>query len=178
MKNLLKSALFAVFALSLFACGGGGSDLSGKYSVNDVNILANDIEVGERVRVEVFFETKVEVDGFPDGVQVVVRVPAELRYVPGSSAIYDGSTRNTDARTPDDVVNCATGETFLLYDFDDSELFDRAISGSNNFGLRFEAEGVTPVAVTRVGASAGEREDFACGENFRAEQDEAVEVLP
>ncbi|MCO6431050.1 MAG: hypothetical protein J5J00_09340 [Deltaproteobacteria bacterium] len=167
-----------VLVLLMPACGGSGRSLQGKYSVTDVNILANDIEVGESVRVEVFFETKTEGDGTPDGVDLVVRIPAELEYVSGTSAIYDGDTNNSDRYTPQLITECETGESYLIYEFQDFDLFNREVGGAGNFGIRLEARGVSPVAATFVGATAGDREGFECGEQFAAEENEAVQVLP
>lgn len=146
--------------------------------MNDVNILANDIQVGETVRVEVFFETKIEDDGTPDGVELVVRIPAELSYVSGTSQIYDGSTDDSDTYTPDFTEKCPSGETFLSYLFQDSDLFEREVGQFGEFGLRFEVVGVTPVDATFVGAIAGDRENYLCGGTFPPEQNEAVQVLP
>lgn len=145
--------------------------------MRDVSIIADDIEVGEDVRVEVFFETKTEVSGEPDGVDLVVRIPVELEYVSGTSRIYDGSTDDSDGRTPDNVVVCETGETYLVYNFSDSDLFGREVSTAGNFGIRFEARGASSVPETFIGASAGDGEDFECGAHFAAEENEAVEVL-
>lgn len=150
----------------------------GQYSVKDVNILAGDIEVGETVRVEVFFETKIEDDGTPDGVELIVRIPAEIAYVVGTSRIYDGSTDQSDSFTPNFSETCDSGETYLSYLFQDIDLFDREVGQFGEFGIRFEAVGVTPVDSTLIGASAGEREEYRCGEFFAAEENEAVEVLP
>ena len=179
MSNKSVIASFVLMTtLFLVACGGSsGRDLMGKYSVNDVNILADNIEVGETVRLEVFFETKIEDDGFPDGLELIVRIPPELAYVVGTSRIYDGSTDVSDAFTPNFSETCPTGETYLSYFFQDIDLFDRELDQFGQFGIRLELVGRTPVSSTLVGATAGEREGYRCGEEFAAEENEAVEVL-
>lgn len=161
---------------SLLSCGGGGSDnLQGSYGVNDVNILAKNIDVGEDVRVEVFFETKTEFDGTPDGVDLIVRVPADLEYVPGTSFIYDNSTDNTDARTPDNVEVCDDGSQLITYNFIDAELFEREL-GIGKFGLRFEARGARSSTTATVGARADGVFIPSCDEVFTAEEDETISV--
>lgn len=160
------------------SCGGSSNGLNGSYRINDVNILADNIEVDEEVRVDIFFETKTESDGFPDGVDLVVRIPAELSYVLGTSQIYDSSLGDTDSYTPHRIEECPTGETFLVYNLSDGDLFEREIDGFGKFGLRFQARGKSPVSTTLLGASAGNGESFECGVTFEAEKSEAIEVLP
>ncbi len=83
MKIRLAVALVFLFILG---CGSdSGGKLDGKYSVTDVNVLAFNIQRGEQVRAEIFFETKTEPDGYPDGLDVIVRIPPELVYAEGSS---------------------------------------------------------------------------------------------
>ena len=131
--------LTLIVAAGFGATGCGTSlDFDGRYEVQNVNILADDVSVGESVRTEVFFETRVEADGDADGIEVVVKVSPALDYVPGTSRIYDDSTDESDLRSPDDVIRCADGSTFLFYDFMDSDLEDRSISGLSNFGFKFE----------------------------------------
>lgn len=177
MQKISLVALLAIFVAVTCGCGSSGSSLQGTYSVKDVNILANDINIGESVRVEVFFETKTEVDGTPDGLDVIVRIPAELDFVPGSSGIYDNSTDDSDSYTPQEVVRCETGEIFLVYQFNDFDLFEREIGTAGSFGLKFEARGRSTVSSTFVGATAGSSETFRCGEFYAAEENEAVQVL-
>ncbi len=163
--------------LLLSACGSSGSNLEGSYSVKDVNIMANDIQIGESVKVEVFFDTKYETDGSPDGVDVIVRVPSEVAFVDGSSRIYDNSTNDSDPYTPNDIVRCDTGEVYLVYNFSDFDLFGRQIEGPASFGFKFEVSGKLQVSATFIGATAGRGDDFLCGAPFAAEENEAVQVL-
>lgn len=174
----IKVSTFLILIVSLLSCGGSSdSSLSGTYSVEDVNILADNIEVGEEVRVEVFFETKTEGDGTPDGVDVVIRVPSELDLVLGSSELYDNSTGDSDRFTPHNIVNCPTGETYIVYNFSDFDLDDHELGGFGKFGLKFQVRGRTPTPQTLVGAVAGSNERFNCGDFLDAEQNEAVEIL-
>jgi len=169
-------ALPAIMAF-LVSCGGGsGSSLFGHYSIDDVNILADNIQVGESVRAEVFFETKTESDGVPDGLDVVVRIPAELNYIRGTSQLYDGGTSDSDSYTPNDIVNCETGETYLVYNFADFDLFEHEVGGFGKFGFKFEVRGVSSTPETFIAASAGSNEEFHCGEAFVSEGNEAVQV--
>ena len=177
MKLKIILSIIAVF--SIISCGGSdsNSDLSGTYSVDDVNILANDINIGEQVRVEVFFETETEVDGTPDGVDLVVRIPAELSFVSNTSELYDNSTNNSDPFTPNNIVDCPTGETYLIYNFSDFDLFQHELTTLGKFGLKFHVRGKISTPETLVGASAGTNQGFICGQFFAAEQNEAIEVL-
>ncbi len=142
-----------------------------------MNILADDIERGESVRVEIFFETKREFDGTPDGTEVVVQVPPQLDFVPFSSEIYDGSTDQADGRSPDAVLPCRDGSQFLIYQFSDSDLFGRAIRSNGQFGFRFNVVGRTPASATYVRAAAGESVAYSCFSPFSFEEQEAVRVF-
>lgn len=175
----MSNHLYFLFLISiLFGCGGSSSiSLNGKYSANDVAIIANEIEIGEAVRTEVFFETKTEIDGTPDGVDLIVRIPKELSFVDGSSRLYDGNTDNTDAYTPNDIVRCETGETFLVYNFSDFDLYEHEIEGFGKFGIRFEVRGLSRTNATFVEASAGDGEFFECGQIYVSEVNEAVAVI-
>jgi hypothetical protein len=178
MKHSLISTLaLSISAQFILSCGSSGGNLQGKYSVTDVKILANDIQLGETVRTEVFFETKFELDGMPDGLDVIVRIPPELEYVPGSSFIYDNITDNADPFSPTDVRLCAGGESFFIYSFEDFDLFGRELSHPGQFGLKFESRGISKTPVTYVGAIAGRGVGFDCGVDFPAEEKEGVEVL-
>lgn len=179
MKYILSTILTLVVLL-LVGCGSGSdSGLNGSYEVDDVNILANDITVGESTRVEVFFETKTEVDGLPNGLDVVVRVPPEIAYLPNSSRLYDRTTSESDRYDPSDAVFCPGGEAYLIYYFTDADLFDRELSHSGQFGLKFEVRGLTPIGSAPIQAAAsGQGVPFECGKSFGFEQDESVQVLP
>ncbi len=178
MRAITSVSFTIALLLFLGSCGGSSSlSLNGKYEVQDVNLLADDIDVGEDVRVEVFFETKTEFDGNPDGVEVVVRLPVQLQYLTGSSEIYDGTTRETDGRTPDNVISCPDGSSFIVYQFSDSDLEDRGLGSRSDYGFRFNVVGVSKVAAAFVRASAGESVEYSCGEPFSFEEEEAVEVL-
>ena len=174
--SIKKAAFLFLFFCCLFSCGGSKSTLRGKYAVNEVKIAASSINQSSITRVEVFFETKKEFDGIPDGVDVVVRLPAELGFVQGSSFIYDNSTRDRDRYTPDDIVLCDTGEIFLLYFFSDADLFDRQIGFDANYGFVFEVFAKTKVDSTLVGAAAGRNVRFSCGEFFNAQKVDSIQV--
>lgn len=176
MRPCFSRPLIGLLVLWLCSCGGSDGSLSGSYRVNDVNILANDIEIGESVRVEVFFETKTEFDGSPDGIDVVVRISPSLRFIPGSARIYDDTTDETDSRDPDGIVECPDGATFLIFNFEDDDLEDRSIAGAADFGLRFEAEGIRRNTGAVVSAAAAENQEFSCSD-FASEEQEVVEVL-
>lgn len=165
----------SIALMSLLSCGGDGS-ISGSYKATDVHIIADDIEIGEAVRVDVYFETKTDFVGRPDDVELVVQIGSALRYQPGSSEIYDGNTDDTDDRSPDDVVRCADGRTFLLYRFDDDDLEDRSIFGSTGFGLRIHVVGENRTSVARIEAAAGEEQEFSCRDDFNSESSDSVEV--
>lgn len=181
MNTLKKLCTYALVISLIFAfanCGGSDSFLQGTYSVKDVSILSDHIAVGEVVRVEVFFETKYEFSGGPDGLDLFVRLPRELSYVLGSARIYDNLDDNSDPYTPDDVVRCLSGETILFFSFSDSDLSGRELSGGPaDYGIKFEARGQERTPVTYVGAIAGRDENYRCAESFPSEEDEAVEIL-
>jgi len=167
----------AVIVTAFFISGCGSSIISdGEYSVENVNFLANDIDVGESVRTEIFFQTKTEFDGAADGVQVVVKISSALRYLPGSSEIYDDSTEDSDSRSPDQVVTCPDGSTYLFYNFDDSELDDRSLVGSFDFGFKIEVFGVSRTRSAVISASAAENQQFSCFSDFEDEESDSIEV--
>ncbi len=168
-------ALFsATLIVAMASCGSDG--VSGSYRVNDVNILSDDMDVGEEVRVEVFFETKSELGGQPDGLDLIVRLSDAIDYVPGSSAIYDQTTDERDGRSPDDVQRCDNGVTYLVYRFDDNDLEGRSLSGADEFGIRFEISGKSRSTRAEVQAAANKSQDFSCDSEFGDEASDSVEV--
>lgn len=176
MKPLIYAALSSMTIL-LAACGSSnGSGLSGAYEATDVSILARRITVGESVRVDILFTTKYEADGLPDGTDLVVKVPASLTYVIGSSQIFDGSADDRDSRSPDRVVTCDNGDSYVVYNFSDADLFDREIGSFGSFGIRVEVSGRAADPLARIEAAAAAGQEFACDADFRAEADEAVEI--
>lgn len=184
MKNFRFVSLVILLA-TLVCCGlvccGGSSSLSGKYEVNDVHVLAKDINVGESTRTEVFFQTRTEFDGTPNAVDVVVKMSPSLVFIEGTSRIYDSSTDNSDPREPDRVIHCTGGGEILIYRFQDYELRDRPISGDDEFGLKYEMLGVSKDPVAIVAAEAFEDasstlSNFTCDTSFNAEEDETITV--
>lgn len=178
-QTLYRLGIISLFCATLLCigCGESNSTFAGQYRVQDVNILADDIERGESVRVEIFFETKREFDGTPDGTEVVARVPSQLDYVPLSSEIYDGSTEQTDGRSPDAVLPCPDGSQFIIFQFTDADLLGRAIRSDGRFGFRFNVVGRTPVSATYVRAAAGKSVAYSCFAPFSFEEEEAVQVF-
>jgi hypothetical protein len=176
MYILIRIAVVSL-ALSVLAACGGGDNLFGEYQVNDIDVIAKEIEIGETVRVEVFFESKTGAGGQVDEVDVVVFLPRFVEYVEGSSAIYDDTTDDRDDREPDSVVECEEGGTYLVYNFDDDELEDTRLSG-REWGFRFEARGTELSSSAEFEAAADENQFFSCGDSFPGEKNEVISVVP
>lgn len=171
--------IITIFCLVLVAgCGGSDSDnLNGSYGVSDISALAKNITIGEGDRVDVYFTSKYEFDGYPDGTDLVLKLPAALAYQLGSSEIFDGSDDARDSRTPDRIVNCDDGTSFIVYNFSDSDLFDREIGGVGSFGIRIQVVGRSVSSIARIEGAAGVPQEYSCDTEFRSEADEAVEVV-
>jgi hypothetical protein len=178
MLNRTTSLIIGLFLLSasLTACGGSDT-LFGEYQVNDIDVIAKEIEVGEEVRVEVFFETKRGAGNNVDEVDVVIFLPAAVEFVEGSSSIYDDTTDDRDARSPDSVVECEGGGSYVVYNFDDDELEDTRLS-VGEWGLRFEARGVSTSESVEFEAAADENQFFSCMDSFPGEENEVIRVVP
>lgn len=176
MRNSLRTALFAFFAFAICGCG-SDDGLFGDYRVTDLRLIADDIEIGEDARADISFETRAEADGRPDGLELVVRLSPSLEYLDGSSEIYDDSFDDTDSLDPDSVIDCESGETFVVFRLSSSDLRDRSISGLTDFALKINVVGRLANGAARVEAAADESQDFACGEDFDSEENDSIEVL-
>jgi hypothetical protein len=172
----LTRIIFFLLVFSLFACGSDG--ISGSYEVTGIGTLADDIRIGEGARVEVFFESKVEADGEPDSVELVVALSPSLGYQLGTARIYDDSLDDSDSREPDQIVECTDGRTFLVFRFRGNELDDRSLAGASTFGMKFEAVGISVNPFAQIYAAAGESQEFSCDADFPFEDHETIAVTP
>jgi hypothetical protein len=168
-----ETILIVLFGVSVMACG-NDSTIFGTYEATDIDVQDKSLRVGQSTRVRVFFSSETDSFGEPDDVEVVVQLPRALGFVSGTSAIYDESFDDQDEREPNSVVICETGETFVIYRFDDNELSGRGFRGGD-FSMRFDIEAIAENAVAEIEAAAGQTQEYGCG-GFPGEVNEVVEV--
>jgi hypothetical protein len=160
----------------LSGCGGESGDKgASEYEVTGVNIVAHGVAIGGTVRTEVLFDTKQELDGSADGLDVLVKLPPAVEYVEGSSRIYNGDANVTDKLDPTESELCANGTTSLVFRLSRSDLRDRELSGTS-FGLSFEVLGVWTDSGAAIAARADEHADLNC-RGFDAEKEASVKVM-
>lgn len=175
--RLAKTFLYPLCLSAAMLSGCNSSiDVFSEFVVEGVSIDGARLTIGSSTRTEVFFETKLFPDGDPEGLEVVALLTPSLSYVEGSSRLYDGSTSRSERRTPDRVVRCQDGSTFVAYEFSDSELEGRSLVGDNDFGLLFDVEGERADNDARVEAAAGEDQEFDCDRSFGAEESDSIVV--
>ena len=120
-----------------------------------------------------------DVFGNDDNVALVVRLPRELRFRPGTSEIQEVGE---DEEVVPQIINCPEGEQYLLFDLDDDDL-----SGAENPSGEAAAELTFTVdAVGRapngavIEANASKSFDgsalFACPVNFDSEESEVIVI--
>jgi hypothetical protein len=169
----------AICLFMLLGCGGGGGlGSSGKNEVVDVNFRAKDINVGEQVRVDIYFDVRSDGEGNPeDNVEMVVLVERGLEFLDGSSRIYDEDFSRTRERTPDRIENCSTGETYLFYRLDRDELQPTLVDqNGGSQGIRVQLVGARS-GTAGVKASVGTSETFQCGDTgYTGEKSEEINV--
>jgi hypothetical protein len=136
------------------------------------------MHIGGDARVEVFFNTEIEWDGRPDGVDLIVALDSAVSFLIGSAELYDGTTDDHDRRPPDSVAHCADGRTFLSFNYTDDDLEHRMLFSSGEFGMRFTIIGEQAAPAARIAAAAAQSQPFSCESDFPAEKDDFVAVLP
>lgn len=176
MKASKTIAFQLLLAASILTGCNSSIDIFSEFVVEGVSIDGARLSIGSTTRTEIFFETKLFPDGDPEGLEVVALLTPSLSYVEGSSRLYDGSTSRSERRTPDRVVRCQDGSTFIVYEFSDSELEGRSLVGDNDFGLHFDIEGERADNDARVEAAAGEDQEFDCDRSFGAEESDSILV--
>lgn len=176
MRKFIRATILLLSTFGVCSCG-SDDGIFGDYRVDDIRLIANDIEIGEDARADIFFETRVEADGRPDGLELVIRLSPSLDYLDGSAEIYDDSLSDSDDLDPDSVIRCESGETYIVFRLSGSDLRDRSVSSVSDFALRINVVGKSANSAARIEAAADESQDFACGAEFDSEESDSIEVL-
>jgi hypothetical protein len=131
MKHyFLRSIIATALLVGLAACGGGssgGDDFIGAGRVS-LEVSPTTIDVGDRMLATVRLEDAIE-----DGVQLKVRFPNGLGYVPESGSLSNSTQRERDSIDPD--VNVETAGVVYLVFFLDTAVLDENGDGDIQFQL-------------------------------------------
>jgi hypothetical protein len=167
MKRILYVCSFAV---SLLFAGCGGSH--GSQELTGLRFIADDIEVGESVRVEADVESGTDGFGDPESVSVFLNVSRFLSVDEDSFRIFEGGDDDTDVIFPESVQRCPDGRTLVSLRFSRDDIRDAGSNGS--FKMKFNVIGEMSTGTAVVDGSAGELESFSCREDFEAESSDSV----
>ena len=169
---------FACLALLLLVLAGCGSDSSlgsSTRQVDDVDISASQIRIGEATGTDIFFETETDFSGKPANVDIVVRISPGLEFVDRSSFIYDNTEDDHDARGPNFVSLCDNGTTFLVFNLATEDLDEHSLNGGTQYGMHLSVAGKERTNHATVSATAGSDQEFSCND-FPVEESDQVEV--
>ena len=172
MKLKLALFLLLVGMLSFISCGGDDDDIwsDGSRKVKDIKINAQRANIGEIIPVDTYFKTKEEV-GVPQDLELVIRLSPEIRYMNGSSKLYiEGEGHR---RSPDYIMNCANGVTFLWYSLDNDDDL-RYYNGSKNFNMRFDIVTEEYSRMAKIQARAGKHVNYSCDDEFIYQEEDGV----
>ena len=169
----LKSALLLLFVciLSFISCGDDDDIWSdGSRDVKSIKINAVKANIGDIIAVDTYFQTKIEF-GYPEDLELVIRISPELRYMNGSSKLYiegDGHRRS-----PDYIMNCQDGTTYLWYSLDNDDDL-KYYSGSKDFNMRFDIITDAYSRMAKIEASAGKHVNYSCDDEFMYQEEDGV----
>lgn len=166
----IAAFLVGVIGFGVAGCGSGGGD---SQRVNDVRFLANDIVVGESVRVEVLFEAERDFADI-EAVNLIFEVDPALSLEEFSFEIFEGDDDDTDRVGPPQVARCADGRTLARLFLQRDDL--RGNNFGDNFKLKFNVTGARPSDTATVAAAAGDDRIIDCATGFFPQATDAVRV--
>lgn len=140
--NHFKPLVFAIIMFLLCSCGSSDDDNGTGAEVTDLAVGSTSLQLGEQTVVAVKFTYSAD-DIFDNGenVVVVVKLPNGVSLVEGTSEV--DSIFGDEEVTPSVNVCKQTGESFVIYDLDESDL-DLASNpdGDADAKLNFTIRGV------------------------------------
>lgn len=182
MKNKKNLYLYLTMSLLLtfgvVACGNDDDEeTDGGAVTNSVSVENSTIQVNNATVASVLFSFSSD-DIFDDNrrVELVVHLPANLTYRGGTAEIK----RPIDDRdvNPSNIFTCSGGDTFLVFDFGETELIDADNPGGDpDAELRFTIDAVA-VGASSIGVSANnDNVIFSCAGGMVNQNSAAVTVL-
>jgi len=135
------------------------------------------IQVGQQTVTDI--DISFDADQIDNGthIRLVVRLPAEVSFVPGSSEI-DGLTTVDDNSVSPAISLCASGAQYLAFDFSGVDLLLAGNpSGDGDMRLNLTIAGVQVGTDAIIQASANdEQPDYTCDAEFVSEAEALVSV--
>ena len=174
-----SAVLISLSALALASCGDSDDifDNDDSAEVEDLRLDDSTLSLGEATVLRTEFSYSS--DGlFNDGERavVVIRLPQEVRFREGSSEIQRPIDDNS---TGAQVVDCDSGEQYLLFDLDDNDLA-RAENPSGDADAELSLTVDSVAAGSQVIISARARENsvfFQCGQPFDSDRDVVLTIV-
>ncbi len=179
-----QSSLFFALSLglaSLSGCGGNDEDDDIGTNANVVEVTASPgtVLAGEASIISTKFSFSSS-DVFDDGddIEVVIELPPQLVYRPGTAEIkrpIDDADVNPSAE-----LQCPDGTSFVKFTLDESDLVDANNPGGDaDAELRLTVDSFPPTGVTIVAAAASDDiVPFSCGVGVPAQSTATLTVLP
>lgn len=173
-------AVMGCLAVALLGCG-SGTDYArgGSTQVAEMSVDDSTIAVGEGTVTKIQFTFNQNDVFFDNGkVYLVVRLPRQLAYRDNSAEIDLPGSRDRD-QDPQ-VKRCSDGETFLVFQFDDSDLagvgspFD---SSSTQLKLTVDGKRVGTNVAIQAAADEGTI-GYTCSQSFNFDEEQLIDVEP
>ena len=173
-RECITRTLIGIIGLLVLAgCNGSGSSGSG---VDSLAVEPGVLAPGQASVVTVKFSfSSDDVFDEDEDVRVVVQLPSQVRYRPGSSEI----TRVLDDHSVDPVHvgSCGDGSSFIEYNFNEFDLDDASNpSGDADAELTFTVDAVLTGSATIRGAADNNGVAYACEVPFNGDKSVAVVV--
>lgn len=179
-----KSPLVLALSLglaSLVGCGGNDEDDDVGTNANVVEISASPsaLIAGEATIISTKFSfSSSDVFDENDDIEVVVELPPQLLFRPGTAEIkrpIDDMDINPSAEVP-----CPGGTSFLRFTLDRSDLVDANNPGGDaDAELRFTVDSLPPTGATVIAAAASDDiVPFSCQSGVPAQATGSVTLLP
>lgn len=167
-------------AVALLGCG-SGTDYTrgGSTQVVEMSVDDSSIVVGQGTVTKIQFTFNQNDVFFDNGeVNLVVRLPRQLSYRDNSAELDLPGSRDRDEDPQ--AQRCPDGETFLLFQFDDSDLagadspFD---SGSAQLKLTVDGKRVGSNLAIQAVADEGTI-GYTCSQSFNFDEEQLIDVEP
>jgi hypothetical protein len=172
--------LLSCLAVALLGCG-SGTDYArgGSTQVVEMSVDDSTIAVGEGTVTKIQFTFNQNDVFFDNGeVNLVVRLPRQLSYRDNSAEIDLPGSRDRD-QDPQ-VTRCFDGESFLVFQFDESDLAGVNYPlDSSSTQLKLTVDGKRVGSNLAIQAAADEGTiGYTCSQSFNFDEEQLIDVEP
>lgn len=179
MRNRLLSTVCAFGCITSFLGCTGDNDLyqGGVTKVMEIQAEDSAVRVGDGSVVQFNFSYDQN-EVFTDNavVTLVVKLPRQLSYLDNSAEIDKPGSRDRD--TDPSVKKCSTGETYLSFALDESDLRDAQVPFDGGDAiLKLTVTGESRSAAVTIEAAADDGiVTFGCTKDFNPDEQEVIRV--